>query len=145
MYTSVSAPPKGSFKIIFTPTPSTAAWPNLPASGGSITSSPGTSNLHRQQRKGPIHVFNYIDFPDANDKRYGAESDSDNINNTFGPRGYDIKLYKNYTLGQTLSKFEEIQKDLTLDALIVIILSHGTNRYSFMSSNGGIINLDNLR
>ncbi|CAL4104626.1 unnamed protein product, partial [Meganyctiphanes norvegica] len=95
--------------------------------------------------EGTIFLFNYVDFLDSRNKRNGAERDSDNIMKSFSKLGYKIYTHTNYTFEETLAKFEEIQKDCTLANLIIMILSHGTNRYSFMTSDERNIDLDKLR
>ncbi|CAL4172698.1 unnamed protein product [Meganyctiphanes norvegica] len=113
--------------------------------GVAIESSTSIQRSLRQHSKGPIHVFNYVDFPDTGIKRDGAESDSKNIKNTFSNLGYDVHIHTNYTLRRTRAKFEELQKDRTLSALVTVILSHGTNRYSFKTSDDRIMDLDKVR
>ncbi|CAL4135317.1 unnamed protein product [Meganyctiphanes norvegica] len=95
--------------------------------------------------KGIIHVFNYIDFVDKANKRHGAEEDTTNIRNTFTTLNYDVKIHKNLTKQQTRDKFEQLRSDQTLTSLIVIILSHGNDRFSFMTSDEQFQNLDELR
>ncbi|CAL4216571.1 unnamed protein product [Meganyctiphanes norvegica] len=95
--------------------------------------------------KGIINVFNYIDFVNKSNKRHGAQEDTTNIRNTFTTLNYDVKIHENFTKQQTHDKFKELQSDQTLTSLIVIILSHGNDRFSFMASDEQILDLDELR
>ncbi|CAL4088601.1 unnamed protein product [Meganyctiphanes norvegica] len=101
--------------------------------------------ISQKGSKGPVHVFNYVDFPDPRNKRHGSESDSKNIMDTFKNLNHDVHIHTNCTLIETQAKFEELKKNWTLNALIIIILSHGTDRYSFQTSDGSIMDLHKLR
>lgn len=108
----------------------------------------GTYQVSSQPR-GYVYVFNNKFLGQgAKWQRTGAEIDSRNLNETFTKMGYEIHLYEDLNLDQTREAFNKIRKNpklSTIDVVILVILSHGRDAYSFYTNDQNELSLFTVR
>ncbi|XP_042858287.1 caspase-2-like isoform X2 [Penaeus japonicus] len=98
--------------------------------------------------RGHVYVFNNTFDGQGKSQRTGAQFDSLNILETFRKMGYDVFTLEDLTGAQTLEAFKNIRGNAELngvDALIIFILSHGVDPYTFRANDGQEISLHNIR
>ncbi|CAL4067266.1 unnamed protein product [Meganyctiphanes norvegica] len=97
---------------------------------------------------GLVVFLNYIQFWDPKHNRNGAEKDTTNILNTFNKLQYKIDYFENLTSTETSSVLEKLKKDNRLwykDSFVLIIGSHGVDRKTFYSSDGGTHDINEIK
>ncbi|CAL4067244.1 unnamed protein product [Meganyctiphanes norvegica] len=97
---------------------------------------------------GLVIFLNYIRFVDANQYRKGACKDKRNIITTFNNLGYSIDYHENLSKPKTISILENLKQDKRLcfkDSLILIINSHGEDRKTFFTSDGGTHDINEIK
>lgn len=98
--------------------------------------------------RGHVYVFNNTFEGQGKSQRTGAKLDSINIYETFRKMGYDVFVLEDLTGAQTLEAFKSIRGNAALssvDALIIFILSHGVDPYTFRANDGQEICLHKIR
>ncbi|CAL4158995.1 unnamed protein product, partial [Meganyctiphanes norvegica] len=120
---------------------------NIDLAASIIMENPATKHMDPPAGKSnkKVVVLNYKDFPHPIPKRVGAEKDSNNISQKFREFGYDVVIHKNLTALRTEDVLKSLQNDTSMESLILIILSHGVNKYCFYTHQGGIMDLDKIR
>lgn len=98
--------------------------------------------------RGLVYVFNYTFKGQGKLQRNGAHLDSVNIQKTFEKLGYQIIVLEDLTGEETFEQFEKIRENPELngvDVLMVFILSHGVDPYTFLANDGTEVNLHSIR
>ncbi|XP_063608899.1 uncharacterized protein LOC134783066 isoform X2 [Penaeus indicus] len=98
--------------------------------------------------RGHVYIFNNTFDGQGKSQRTGAKFDSLNIHDTFRKMGYDVFILEDLSKEQTLEAFKNIRGNANLsgvDALIIFILSHGVNPYTFKANDGQEISLHKIR
>ncbi|XP_042887337.1 uncharacterized protein LOC122263094 isoform X2 [Penaeus japonicus] len=98
--------------------------------------------------RGHVYVFNNTFQGQGRLQRNGAHLDSVNIQKTFEKLGYVVSLLEDLTGEETFEQFRKIRENPELngvDALIVFILSHGIDPYTFMANDGTEVNFHSIR
>ncbi|XP_064092863.1 uncharacterized protein LOC135205714 isoform X3 [Macrobrachium nipponense] len=109
---------------------------------GSPEKQTGFTYYHDSSSKGRVYVFNVLK------DRPGARADSLNIQKTFGGLGYDVFLHEDFTYGEMMRNIKKIQEDQTLastGALILFILSHGSDMDTFISADSTGMSLNAIK
>lgn len=109
-------------------------------------------HTNTQLPAGRVEVFNYISFRyntrNRLEDRKGAKMDSINIKNTFTKLGYQVFLHENLTEKETFKELENIKKRCREEppqAMVVFLLSHGTDSKKFNAADGILLNIDDIR
>ena len=92
--------------------------------------------------KGHVYVFNVLK------DRPGAKKDTENIEKTFRSLGYKVTSHEDFTKDEMLTEIKEIQNNRTLStvgAVIIFILSHGSDRDTFADRNGEKVSLKTVK
>lgn len=113
-----------------------------PTGQGSPEKRIGFTYYHDSSSKGRVYVFNVLKY------RPGARADSLNIQKTFGSLGYEVFLHEDFTYREMLQNIKEIQEDRTTistGALILFILSHGSDIDTFTSADDIGISLNTIK
>ncbi|CAL4123457.1 unnamed protein product, partial [Meganyctiphanes norvegica] len=114
----------------------------------------GIQTINEEKSKGKVYVLNYQEFPDtviANSQeknlkmREGAQMDSENLKNTFNNLGYEVETFQNKSSTETEDILDKIQKNKNLNFLLMFILSHGMSSQSFFTSDGHLLDLNNIK
>ncbi|XP_047491821.1 uncharacterized protein LOC125041105 isoform X2 [Penaeus chinensis] len=98
--------------------------------------------------RGHVYIFNNTFDGQGKSQRTGANLDSLNIHDTFRKMGYDVFILEDLSKEQTLMAFNSIRGNANLsgvDALIIFILSHGVDPYTFKANDGQEISLHKIR
>ncbi|XP_047492108.1 uncharacterized protein LOC125041314 isoform X1 [Penaeus chinensis] len=125
-----------------------------PVSAAVSTTSQGTRGKSKyvysviSEPRGLVYVFNYTFKGQEKLQRNGAHLDSVNIKKTFEKLGYQVTVLEDLTGEETFEQFKKIRENPELngvDALIIFILSHGVDPYTFMANDGTEVNLHSIR
>ncbi|CAL4117401.1 unnamed protein product [Meganyctiphanes norvegica] len=149
--------PDAAALVASTVSPPSQAITNSPSETARASISAEGSTEHipcANQEKKRVFIINYIHFPERVtlqygevilDEREGATKDSENLRLTFEKIGYEVNLYENLTANETNKLLDYIQRDNSLEFLLLIILSHGVDRDTFFTSDGAQLSLEQIQ
>lgn len=97
--------------------------------------------------RGLVVILNYKFESDPNDVRKGTDADAVKLKNVFERMDYETEEHRDLTRQETYARIEDFcsqdrLKDIS--CVVVVVLSHGINRETFMTADKELITMNKL-